>query len=158
MRKVSAYELRNILSNKARDVPRAVRKAIEDTGLQLQGKLVQQEIDRTVPHPPVDMAGYRGGFRGRPTAAGYLVYNITRQALWIERGRGPGGNPGSIYRVIKAWARRKGIPNAAWPIAVKIAHEGYRPRWVMRRASQRVRPVLRAAIRRALGRHLSEKR
>lgn len=155
---VTAGGMARVLIAISESVPRAVLSGVRETGMRLQGDLVQREIANTTPHQPVDVAQYKGSWRGESLPDGYLVYNISKQALWIERGREPGGKPGAIYRALKPWARRKNIPKGAvWPIAVKIAAAGYRPRWVLKRASERARPIMRAAILRALGQKLGMK-
>ncbi|HEU4411183.1 MAG TPA: hypothetical protein VFS43_38375 [Polyangiaceae bacterium] len=139
------------------EAPAACVEAVRETGLELQGRLVQEEIAGTTPHQPVDQSQYKGSWRGTPTEAGFLVYNLAKHAVWVERGRRPGGKPGGIYRHILPWAKRHGLDaGAAWAIAVKISRRGYKPRWVLKRANERARPILRARVARALSRHLSK--
>lgn len=148
---VTAGQLSDELLAMARAAPEVTLEAVRDLGLELQSRLVQEEIDATHPHKPVDQSQYRGSWRGTKTKDGYLVYNLAKHALWIERGRRPGGKPGAIFRFLLPWAKRKRLaPGIAWAVAVKIAMRGYKPRWVLKRATKRAVDLLPHRLRAAL--------
>lgn len=155
----------------AKDIPAGVERAMDDAALELRGSLVQDAIASTSPQP-VDRAQYKGGWRKRRVKGGAIVYNATKQALWIERGRGPGPVP---LKPILAWVKRKGLGgattgrkglrrgkggrfiedpgtlNLARAIQQKIMKRGIKPRWVLRRAVLELRAGrLGAAIQRQL--------
>lgn len=157
MAKVSAGALADILSRLGDEVPREVMAAIVDTGVDLQSRLVQDAIAATKPHQPVDQGQYKGSWRGAVLSNGYLVYNLSKHAQWIERGQRPGAPLGVLYAVLLPWAARHGLPKrAAWAIANKIHLQGTEPRWVLKRANVRAQALLRVRVRRALGPYLAK--
>lgn len=83
--------------------PAAAEAAMRDGAQRLKGDLVQSAIASSTPHPPVDMAQYKAGFRSADVPGGAHVFNITKQAEWIERGRGKGKVP--LAPIIE-WVRR----------------------------------------------------
>lgn len=68
---------------------------------------VQQEIETTAPHKPVDTGVMAAGYRARRTARGAMVTNSIPQALWIERGRRPGPVSAAGIQHIADWVKRK---------------------------------------------------
>jgi hypothetical protein len=145
------------LSRLSREVPHTVELVLHDVGLELQGRLVQEEIAATTPYQPVDQSQYKGSWRGTPLRDGYLVYNLAKHALWVERGQRPGAPVGVLYRVLQPWAKRHGMPkSAAWAIANKIHQQGTEPTWVLKRATERALPILKRRMRAALKKHLAK--
>jgi hypothetical protein len=156
-KQVTAFAMADILRGFAVDVPAECLKAVHETLDELAGPIVKGVIDRTRPHKPVDEKNYRDGWRVKKTAAGGQVYNITKQAVWIERGRRPGGKVGGTWRGLIPWAARKGMSSGiAFVIAKKIAAEGYKPRWVMKRSMRAARNRLRARIKEKLGKRFKK--
>ena len=126
----------------------ALLAAMHEAGDLLAGPIIQETIDATEP-VPVDMAQYRASWSNKTTGKGSMVASSAKQAVWIERGRGPGPVP---LEAIKAWAARKGIaPEVAFLIARKIARTGYAPRFVLRRAIESLRPRFGAIVKSYLG-------
>jgi hypothetical protein len=156
-KKVTPAEMANILRGFGNKVPEDCRRAIDETTIELAGAFVQEAIAETTPHQPVDQAQYKAGWRygfidDGDSHTGY-VYNITKQSFWIERGRKPGGSVGGVMKAIEPWAKRHGMTRSqTFLIARKIAAQGYKPRWVLKRANKRARLVLRARIVQALAR------
>jgi hypothetical protein len=151
---ISPGEFARVLRSLQEKIPDAIQEGLEEAGLMLQGKLVQGSIASTEPHQPVDTGQYKSGWRSQPTAAGAVVFNTTKQALWMERGRGPGPVP---FAPIREWVRRKKIATgdaeidrAAHAIQRSIARVGIKPRWVLRRAIEDLRPELPKIWRRKL--------
>lgn len=152
--------------------PAAVEGAMREGGMMLGGDLVQQEIASTKPQP-VDQGQYKAAWVTTPVEGGAVVGNTSKQALFIERGRGPGPVP---LGPILAWVKRKGFVRAsvkraakaqgrrstqsdrdraeygaALAIQKKIQEQGIEPRWPLRRAIARLGPKMVGIIRRALG-------
>jgi hypothetical protein len=156
---LTAGQLAVELARLGRDVPAAVELVLHDVGLELQGRLVQEEIAATKPYQPVDQGQYKGSWRGTPMPGGYLVYNIAKHAVWVERGQAPGAPVGVLYAVLIPWAARHGMPkSAAWAIANKIHQQGTEPKWVLKRATERALPILKRRLRARLKAHLSRGR
>lgn len=153
-------------------LPRAVEDALVEGAQQLGGALVQREIASTGPHQPVDQGQYKAGWQVTEVKGGAVVGNSTQQAVWMERGRGPGPVP---FSAILAWVKRKGFAKAAVKAAAKsrgqrtskseieqaeesaahaitasISRKGIEPRWVLRRALTALGPSLQKIIRRRL--------
>lgn len=169
--KTNASGLASALRQMAADTPKALEHGMVDAAEQLKGALVQREIATTNPQP-VDQGQYKAGWVSREVEGGAVVGNTTKQALWIERGRGPG--PVS-FKAILAWVRRKGFARAsakaaakaqgrrsskseqeqaettaALAITRKIEQQGIEPRWVLRRAIEALKGKLPGILRRAL--------
>lgn len=70
---------------------------------------VQEEIETTTPHKPVDQGTMAAGYRAIKTKKGAKVVNPVPQALWIERGRRPGPVSAQGQAHIAEWVRRKRI-------------------------------------------------
>jgi hypothetical protein len=160
-------------------LPGAVEDAMVEGAQQLGGALVQREIASTGPHQPVDQGQYKAGWQVTEVKGGAIVGNSTQQAVWMERGRGPGPVP---FSAILAWVKRKGFAKAkakeaakgrgrdaqgrfkgaskseiedaevaaAHAITASIARKGIEPRWVLRRALTALGPSLKRIIRRRL--------
>lgn len=182
MKRVTATpaELGKALRRLQAQMPEAAKDAMVEAGLQLQGSLIQREIASSSP-PPVDQGQYKAAWSKVETQNGILVGNETKQALWIERGRGPGPVP---FKAILAWVKRKGFvrasvkaqkrgqgrdsqgrfkgasqsdieqaeTSAALAIARKIERQGIEPRWPLRRALTLLQNKIPGMLRRALGR------
>ncbi len=142
------------LSKLGRDVPEKAMAVLHDVGLELQGRLVQEEIAATRPHQPVDQGQYKASWRGTRMPLGYLVYNLSKHAVWVEKGQRPGAPVGVLYAVLIPWAKRHGMQkSAAWAIANKIHLQGTEPRWVLKRATERALPILKRRMRKAMKGH-----
>ena len=87
-------------------IPRAVERGLRDASLMLRGALVQIAIKKADPQP-VDQGQYKAAWGGRDVPGGAQVFNLTKQACFIERGRRPGKMP--PLSPIREWVRRKGI-------------------------------------------------
>ncbi len=163
-KRVSPGQFANDIRRIAKRFPDAVQAGMREGAQLLKGALVQNAIAATDPYQPVDRAAYKGGWRSNDVAGGAVVFNIAKQAIWIERGRAPGPVPVSV---IAAWVKRKGlyrdvaksakskagqdaITHIAWAISKKLGAKGYAPRWVLRRAVE----ALRAPMREILDRHV----
>lgn len=97
-RKGDAAGLGALLRNVASLAPQAAELAMRETGLQLVGIAAEES--------PVDQAQMKAGWRSFDVPGGAIVANLTKQAVWIERGRGPGPVP---MGPIREWAIRKGL-------------------------------------------------
>lgn len=169
-RTVSPLELASALRRMGEAAPEAVRKALVEGAVTLRGELVQQAIASSAPQP-VDRGQYKAGWRMSEVAGGAVVFNLTPQALWMERGRAPGPVP---LKPIRDWVRRKGfwraevkarrrdrthrpgdtdriIDRIALAVARKIAEQGIEPRWVLRRSVGALEQRLPGLLRRSLG-------
>lgn len=115
--KTTAGGLASALRQMAVDVPKALEHGMVDAAEQLKGSLVQREIAATSPQP-VDQGQYKAGWTSHEVEGGAVVGNTTKQALWIERGRGPGPVP---FKAILEWVRRKGFVRASVKAAKKAS-------------------------------------
>lgn len=173
--RVTPAELAEGLRRLSAQAPEAVKDAMVDAGLRLQGSLIQREIAASNPQP-VDQGQYKAGWVLVETSDGALVANTTSQALWVERGRGPGPVP---FKAILEWVKRKGFVraavkaekraqgrfkgasrneieqaevSAAFAIQKKIEAKGIEPRWPLWRALSALRDKVPGMLRRALRR------
>lgn len=89
-----------------KECPRAVERGMRDASLMLRGALVQVAIKQADPQP-VDQGQYKSAWGGRDVPGGAQVFNLTKQAFFIERGRKKGKMP--PHAPIREWVRRKGI-------------------------------------------------
>lgn len=166
-------QLASALRRLGEQAPEAARDAMIEGATLLQGALIQREIATSSPQP-VDQGQYKAAWTKVEASDGALVGNATKQALWVERGRGPGPVP---FKAILEWVRRKGFvraqskatarasgrrsskseieqaeTTAALAIQRKIEQQGIEPRWPLRRALDALRGRLPAMLRRAFGR------
>ncbi len=133
------------LRARGREVPAACVEALREAGDMLAGPVIQHEIAAA---KAVDLGQYAASWSSKPVPGGCDVSSSAPQAVWIERGRGPGPVP---LAPIKAWAARHGMDeSAAYPIAKKIAESGTAPRWVLRKATERIRPLIGRLVQRQL--------
>jgi hypothetical protein len=84
-------------------VIKAVRVTVKTNG----ERLVQEEVDKTQPHVPVDRGTYRRGFKAADLPDGAVLYNHALYAAVLEFGRRPGKFP--PLRAIEEWVARKGF-------------------------------------------------
>lgn len=168
---VTAGGLADALRRMGEAYPKAVEQGMAEAALMLKGALVQREIATTDPKP-VDQGQYKAGWVSTPIEGGAVVGNQSKQALWIERGRGPGPVP---FQAIYEWVKRKGFArkqakatakaqgrrsskneveqaekSAALAIQRKIEQQGIEPRWVLRRAMEALKDKMPGILRRAL--------
>lgn len=81
-----------------------------------------------------DRGSFQVGWRYQAAFTRLEFFNKERHALFVERGRQPGGKMPPLAP-IRAWVARRGLPaRMAWPIARKIAAKGIRARPVLERA------------------------
>lgn len=107
MRKViDVRRLGDELRRLEREAPKAVERGMREGSLMLRGALVQIEIAKADPQP-VDQGQYKGAWEGRDVPGGAIVFNLTRHAAFVERGRRPGRMP--PMSPIREWVRRKGL-------------------------------------------------
>lgn len=107
MRKViDVRRLGDELRRLEREAPRAVERGMREGSLMLRGALVQIEIAKADPQP-VDQGQYKGAWGGRDVPGGAIVFNLTKYAAFVERGRRPGRMP--PLSPIREWVRRKGL-------------------------------------------------
>jgi hypothetical protein len=118
---------------------------------------IQEVINNTQPHVPVDRGAYRRGFKARDDANGCKIVNTVRYAPAIEWGRAPGTMPpilalaewverkGLVPRARAgkksgwtSWDRRQGALQIAWLIARKIKARGTEARRIIARSLARV--------------------
>lgn len=119
---------------------------------------IQEEISSSVPQP-VDRGTYRRGWTAHDTPHGAVVFNSTKYAGVIERGRRAGAKrPPSD--VLVSWVLRKGLVRGvkgkanraqaakglAFVIARKIGRKGLPARNILARAVAKFRPELLAEI------------
>lgn len=97
-----------VLRQAAAQAPLEVEAAMREGGMLLAGALIQDAIADTDPIP-VDQAQYKASWSSRDVAGGAVVASSAKQAVWIERGRGPGPVP---LAPIVEWVRRKGLAKA----------------------------------------------
>ena len=65
----------------------AVLAGLRELGDMLAGPVIQHEIAAA---GAVDQGQYKASWTSTPTADGAVVQSSVPQAVWIERGRGPG--------------------------------------------------------------------
>lgn len=138
--------------------------AIRDAVMQGMA-IVQEEVDRTTPYPPVDRGTYRRGFQYAQTPAGATIYNHVPYQGVLEDGRRPGtGVSRAGQKAIAAWVLRKGLITKSVPrgdrqkaaervaflIARKIQARGQPGKHVFARAMTRIEPIVEAAVERAI--------
>jgi hypothetical protein len=72
--------------------------------------IIQAVIDGVRPHPPVNTGDYRRGWKVRNITDGVFLYNPTKQAGIIERGRRPGtGVSQEGQEAIARWVHLHGM-------------------------------------------------
>jgi hypothetical protein len=166
-RKVTPAGLTAALERLTEQTPELVRRSMGEAATALEREAAGDSTQ------PVDQGDVKGGWTSEPTADGFRVSNRSEHAVWVERGRGPGPVP---FGAILAWVKRKGIAraqakttakaqgrraskdevtqaekSAAAAIQKKIEREGIEPRWVLRRAVERLRSKMGGILRRAVG-------
>lgn len=178
--RVTPAQLAEGLRRLSVQAPEAIKDTMVEAGMRLQGSLLQREIASTDPQP-VDQGQYKAGWILTEIEDGAVVGNTTSQALWVERGRGPGPVP---YKAILEWVKRKGFvrasvkaekrgqgrdskgrfkgasksdieqaeASAALAIQRKIQWRGVEPRWPLWRALTALGDKVPGMLRRALGR------
>lgn len=104
--KVSAKAFPERVRELERRFPKAVERGMREASLMLRGALVQIAIKKADPQP-VDQGQYKAGWGGRDVPGGAHVFNLTKQAFFIERGRRKGKMP--PHAPIREWVRRKGL-------------------------------------------------
>lgn len=103
---ISIKDFPQALRDLEKKIPKAVERGMRDASLMLRGALVQIAIKRADPQP-VDQGQYKAAWGGRDVEGGAIVFNLTKQAFFIERGRRPGKMP--PMSPIREWVRRKGL-------------------------------------------------
>lgn len=103
---ISLHKFPEELRKLEKKLPRAVERGLREASLMLRGALVQIAIKKADPQP-VDQGQYKLAWGGRDVPGGAQVFNLTKQAFFIERGRRPGKMP--PLSPIREWVRRKGI-------------------------------------------------
>ena len=125
--------------------PAAVEDALREVGEMLAGPVIQHEIAAA---GAVDQGQYKASWTSSPVSGGAVVRSSAPQATFIERGRGPGPVPDAP---IIAWMDRKGIdPSLLFVIKRKIAASGTEPKWVLRKATESIKPLVVRIVKRAL--------
>lgn len=115
-RTIALPDLGPELRRLAREFPKAVEAGMRECAMLVGGQFVQDAIASSSPYLPVDRGQYKASFRTRRIAGGARVYNLSPQAVWIERGRRPGPVP---LAPILAWVRRKGLADGPMGSAVR---------------------------------------
>lgn len=124
-------------------------------------RIVQQIIDETVPHPPVDRGTYRRTWKVANVPGGAVLYNPTKYAGIIEYGRQPGTGIGREgIEALTGWVRRhgmqtgkKGADNArsiAFAIAASIKARGTAAKLVLARSKPFILGEIQAGINRVM--------
>ena len=140
-----------LVGRRKADVLAAIRKTVYVAGQQI----IQQEIDATKPYKPVDRGDYRRGWKYAELPDGARLYNATVQASVIERGRRPGSMP--PLTPLMRWAQRKfgsdehAAMGIAWAVALKQMLEGTPGMLVLKRAKDRLVPLVFKNVSRAMG-------
>lgn len=160
MKRVSLGQLSAAIRATGNAVPASLERAMREGALVLIGE-IQAVIAETDPQP-VDQGQFKASW-GEPidVPGGAIVGSSAKQALWIERGRLPGPVP---FEPIREWVRRHkdmwadlaaelgdddaAIDQIATAVQRKVAERGYAPRWVLRRAIERLDRKMPAIIRR----------
>ena len=133
------------------DVIAAIRRTVYVAGQQI----VQEEIDNTKPHKPVDRGDYRRGWKYAELPDGARLYNADPKASTIEDGRRPGTMP--PVTALARWAERKfgadehSAMGIAWAIALKMLFEGTPGMFVLKRTKDRLVPLVFKNVNRAMG-------
>ena len=100
---------------------------------------------------PYATGQYHRSWAWKPRPDGAVLGNSSKQSYWVEAGRKPGKQPPVVPLVewvrVKRLAKRRGAGTRkkrqsrtaveraiAFAVARKIAREGTKPRWVLRRA------------------------
>lgn len=134
---------------------RAFRKdmgALRDNILEAVHRTASEGADVAIQTVPVAFGELVATIRDIPHESGATIRADAPHAAAVEVGSRP--HKVSIW-ALKRWCEVKGIPtSAAWPIQVKIAREGTRPTWFMRRTLPAVERLLHTNMRRALARDL----
>jgi hypothetical protein len=104
----------------AKRLPGAVKKALVGAAMLLVVK-VNEEVELTTPHPPHGVTNaYAAGWRWRRRPDGAVVFNMTPESVWIERGRNKGPVSDEGYEALKLWVKRKGL--YLDEVAVQVPH------------------------------------
>jgi len=103
---INLSDLNKRLRKLTPELQRAMHKGLVEGANRIVAQ-VQQEIETTSPHKPVDTGAMAAGYRARRTARGAMVVSSVPQALWIERGRRPGPVSAEGRRHLADWVRRK---------------------------------------------------
>jgi len=91
----------------AKKFPAAVKRAFVSEAMRLV-VCVNAEVARTTPHPPHGVTNlYAAGWRFRRRHDGAVVFNMTPQSVWIERGRNAGPVSEEGYEALKRWVELK---------------------------------------------------
>lgn len=142
-----------LIDTRKERVVQTIRRVVYVAGQQI----VQEEIDNTKPHKPVDRGDYRRGWRYTEIKDGARLYNGDPKASIIEYGRRPGTMP--PVGVLARWVMRKAVfgvadESAAYGIAMAIAlkHmvEGTPGMRVLKRTMDRLIPIVNKAADRTM--------
>lgn len=107
-KRISIDQLGGELRQLAKRMPERVRRGLQDAALEIL-PLVQQEIEATTPHKPVDVGTYAASWKRIKTKGGAMVVNTSPQGAWIERGRRKGGVSEEGQKHLADWVKRKGL-------------------------------------------------
>lgn len=142
MKTVTAAQLAVEIRKLGKNAPEALEAAMREGAMRLLGD-IQSTIADTDPQP-VDQGQYKAGWSVQEVDGGAVVGNDTKQAVWIERGRGPGPVP---FGPIREWVRRKGIWKG--PEVQRVAKQIARQMRAARTPSPLEKQATRAGDRRA---------
>jgi hypothetical protein len=153
-------DLRSYLKKLPKSLEGAAVRGIQ-AGAQRAIGIVVATGDRAIPASAhgskgaFDTGEYRRSWKVRDITDGAVLYNASRQAPIIEKGRRPGSKMPPLS-VIKAYAIRKlGLSEteaklARYPIARAIARRGLRARHVLRNALKDIGDVVIAEVKREI--------
>ena len=107
-----------------------------------------------------DLGGYRSGWRASVFRDRLRVYNIKRNAVFVEKGRRAGAKQPPLEAIAPWVERHLGDRRLAFPVARSIAQKGIRPRPVLTspRVQARLRKLWHGAMQKARDRALATSR
>ena len=155
IRHVQLKDLGGYLSKIPRERHAAAVKAVRLT-LQERGRvIVNEEINATLPRPPVDRRTYANSWFTMAIDDGGRIYSKDPKASIVDRGRRRGFGVGKAGIVaLMGWAQRHGMErSAAYAIAAAIKRRGlWMPKGlrVFERASKRIVDACRHAAKLAI--------
>jgi hypothetical protein len=148
-RRVTIDQFAKLVAKSPVAVRSAMVRGLHKAAMRMEVQVVE-EIDSTLPHPPVDVGTMRQSTSLSRDADGADVFMTAPHAIFMEEGTRPHRPP---MLPLLEWAIRKGFDN---PIAVaravvkRIELEGIAPRFYFKRAYHKTLPYVGTAINREM--------
>ena len=148
-RRVSIQDFAKIVSGVPVNVRGAMVRGMHKAAMRMEVAVVE-EIDATLPYPPVDTGGMRQSTSLARDQDGADVFMTAPHAIFMEEGVRPHRPP---LLPLLEWAMRKGFDD---PIAVaravvrRIELQGIAPRFYFKRAYNKTLPYVGQAVNREM--------